>query len=287
MIADIVLAIWLVMAAVYGWKRKSLLEFNSLLVFIVSYGLSRVVASALAEPLAPKVGLGLVGTEVAVSFALCLTLYILLGLLWKKLRPVGSESGIRINVDAEGNPIVKGAKLKAFLGALFGMAKGILMYAAVIFWLILLVPILSYKDGKGLTVVHPDSLLIKNLRKVDPLIIRVDWSVKGLRTLRYLNRSRKARKRAYRNRKLRKLLKKKSIKKLRRNKKLLSRANSKKQGRRESTLLLWMPAFQQIVHSAQMTERLKQLAQAIPAPFDQDIQKTVTKKKKHRSGRKK
>lgn len=285
MIADIVLGIWLVMAAIYGWKRKALLELNSVMMFAISYLIARVAAGFAAPSLAGiKISgatLGPIGAEALASFVLWLTLYILLSLLWRKFKPSGPESGIRIEVDAQGQPIAKSTTLKSLFGALFGMIHGTMLYAAILLWCMLLVPIISYKDGKGITMIHPGSHVIKVLRMVDPLLQRIDWSVKGLRSLRFYNQHRKVRRKAHRDKSLRKAVQSKPIKKLRRNSKLLSRANSSKQGRRDGTLLLWMPAFQKLVADPKTAKELKHIAKALPAPFDGGT-KAPTKKRRKR-----
>lgn len=280
MIADVVLGIWLIMAAVYGWKRKALLEFNSLLIFVVSYAIARIASVSLAPIVESSLGWGPIGTQVVISFVLCIVLYIVLGMIWKKVRPIGSESGLRIELDAQGNPIVKGVKLKALLGAVFGILRGALMYVAVLHWLMLLVPIVSYNDGKGLTVVHPASYTIQTLRKLDPLLQRIDWTVKGLRTLRYTQHSRKARRKVYKDKTLRKWMRTKAGRRIQRNKTMLNRANSTKQGRRESTLLLWMKDFQQVVNDPHHSHMLQRIAHLVPAPFDHKKRQAKVRKKR-------
>lgn len=279
MVADIVLLIWLGMAAVYGWKRKMLIELNSLFMFLVSYAAARLVGMTFSASLAPSMKMGdttfgPLGTEALISFGLFLILSLLLSFLWKKFKPAGRQAGIRIEVDAQGQPIVKGAKLKAFVGALLGMIRAALLYTAVLFWLMLLVPIVSFKDGKGLRVARPKAYTVQFMRQVDPTLQSIEWTTRGMRALRNLQRNRKARRKAYRNKQIKALLRSQPIKAIYKQRGLLAWADKPKHGRRDSTLLLWLPGFQQAVSDKQTAAQLKQLAKAFPAPFDIDRDKS-------------
>ena len=84
----------------------------------------------------------------------------------------------------------------------------------------------------------------------------------GLRVLKH-RRKRYVRRQLKKSPELKRLLRRKDIKALLRQKHLLRRANLRRQGRKSATLLLWMPAFQRIFAKPETVAALRLLQQRV------------------------
>lgn len=261
MLADVVCGLWLLMTAILGWKRKAKMEFPTLIILALSYGGARFGSLFLSGPVDSFAKKGPLAGAAMATVLLWPVLYYALQFVWKKLPKGGNEAGIRITVDANGNPVVNRGSLltKSFLGAVFGVGRGVILYTGTLYILLLIVPSTMYKDGRGTVIVHPKSVTLKLVRQVDPTLKNMDSVTKGLQTLHLIRTSSKVRRKAYRSQDVRKLLRQPTIKKLRRKRKLLHRANYKRQGRRDSTLILWLRSYQETVTDPKSVQALKKL----------------------------
>ncbi len=263
MLADIVCALWLVMSLVLGWKRKFKLEAPTFVILTISYILARIASIYLAHIVDGVMKKGpLTGAAVA-TLLLWPVLYYTLQYVWKQLRsklPAG-EAGIRISVDADGNPLINRSSLlgKSIGGAIVGLGRGIILYAGVLYILLLIIPSTMYKDGRGTVIVHPKSVTLKLLRQLDPILLRMEQVTRGLQTIRGIQTRVKIRRKYRKSKQAQALYRSPEIKRIRKKRKLLRRANSKRQGRRDSTLLLWLKSYQHAVFDTKTATALHKL----------------------------
>ncbi len=261
MLADIVCGLWLIMSGILGWKRKAKMELPSLVILMLSYGGARFASLFLANTVDSIAKKGPLAGAAMATLVLWPVLYYTLQFVWKKIPKGGNEAGIRISLDANGNPVVNRGSLltKGLLGALFGLSRGVILYAGTLYILLLIVPSTMYKDGRGTVIVHPNSITLKLVRQVDPTLKDMDSVTKGLQVLHHIRTRSRVRRKAYRNKKVRKLLKRPVIQNAYKNRKLLHRASHKRQGRRDSTLILWLRSYQEAVQDPKAVKALRRL----------------------------
>ena len=232
-------------------------------IMALSYPLSRVGSVYLANVGDGFVKKGPLAGSAVVVIVLWPLLYFVLQSLWKKIRSkqAESEEGIRISVDEFGNPVANrsGMFAKNLGGALFGLGRGAILYAGVLYLLLILVPSTMYKDGRGTVIVHPKSVTLRWLRNTDPVLVRMDQVTRGLQTIRGIQRHTRVRRNYRKSSIAQSLYRSPEVKKLRKNSKLLSRASSKTQGRRDSTLLLWLKSYQYAVFDTKTAKALHTL----------------------------
>lgn len=265
MLADIVCILWLLMSAVLGWKRTSSLEFPSLLLTVLSYGLARLISPTLAEVVDGIAKKGVLTGAAIATLLLWPILYLVLHAVWKKIRPHGGSRSIRIRVDADGNPMVNQASLlsRNALGTLFGLMRGVVLYSGILYILLLIIPSSMYKDGRGTVIVHPKSISLKWIRRWDPTLRRMDQVNRGLQLLYGIKTRAKLRQKAYRTPQIAALLNSPDLITLSRNHKLLTRAVAPNQGLRDSTLLLWLKSYQKAVFYDSSALALKKLVRSM------------------------
>ena len=281
MLADVVSIIWVVMAGAMGYKRRARVELPSLILIALTLLISRFVGSLLGPSLAGIGGIGPYEASLYTSLVLWLALYWPLLKGWNKWNQWTPESGVRIELDELGNPVVKGAALQGIFGLLLGVVRGAILYVGVVSCIIALVPGRLYKDGRGTAVVHLDSKTMKWIKAYDPGFQKLLWTTRGLRSIQYLNTHWRARRSLVKTPAMKKIWQSEDIKALRKNRTLLNRAMRKRQGKKDPTLLLWLPAFQKAATSDATRKKLVMLAKAAPAPFDRK-QKNNTKKTKRK-----
>lgn len=269
MLADVLFGIWIVMSGALGWKRLGRHEIPSLLVLSITLLLSRLVAFVLMNPLAKVISRG----PLEVFWVLSLTLWLLFFFLgwrfwlsWSNQR--GGSVHTRIDMDEFGQPIVRGRGLQVVLGIVFGLVRGAVLYLGIVSCLAALVPNYMYRDGRGTAMIHAKSKSMQWMQMADPMLRRMGDVVQGLRSVRYIQRSTKAMRKVQRNASLKTLWNSRAIRTIRKDKRLLSRANQKRLGRRNPTLLLWIPSFHWAVTDAARAHALITLGKVLPAPFD-------------------
>jgi hypothetical protein len=269
MLADILTGIWVLMAAILGWKRQMRYEGMSLLAVVISYILARWLGDLGGAAIGGALKIGDVGGATFLTMALWLILYIGAMKMGKRLMQRETEaSNVRIELDEAGNPVVSGGRFGKIGGLVVGGVRGAVLYGAVVAGLVVLIPSFLYKDGRGTAMVQPGSQVMALLQRHEPQLRRLDEAVKGLRALGHLRKNRKAYQAASRQPELDALLKLPQIKALWKEVKLLEKADNQRQGRRHATLLLWMPAFQAAVRDTKTVEALAELSRLSPAPFD-------------------
>lgn len=267
MLADIICLLWVIMSTVFGMKRRVRMEFASLSVLLVSYFGARVMGIILTEPLASAL-YGPFGARLIVTLLAWILLYFF---SWYIIRGFGfykPRENIRVDIDASGEPTSISFATEKLLGGVIGFLRGFLLFAALIAILVPLIPLMWYSNGKGTAMVHPDSLVISWIRTVDPDLIGMDDSAKGLRSIRYFYRSPKLQAEYLKDPEIKRILRIPSIKYLRKRKRLLRKASSEEQGVRDATLLLWMKLFQETIVDKKRVRVLSIFAKRIPAPID-------------------
>ncbi len=278
MLADVLTCIWVTMAAILGWKRRAVYEVMSLVALVLAY----VVARLAAEPLGATVGgiakIGPLGGQFLAMAVLWFVLYVAFLFGIKRL-PREAEAGVRIEVDEEGNPVVRGGVMPKIGGVLLGGVRGLILFLGVVSLLVALIPAFLYKDGRGTAMIQPASITMKMLKEHEPLLRAMEDVAKGLRSLQHLRANHKARARVMREHpSLKGLYDAPKIQRLRQDTTLLTKANQRRQGRRDSTLLLWLPQYQEAVRDAEVVRMLATFARLAPAPFDQYKEKGAPKK---------
>jgi hypothetical protein len=268
-LADIIPLIWLLMAGYFGWKRMGRIELVSFVSVTVSFLLAYVVAF--------QVGPSLAGAKYAVTFP-WLLFSLLWTFLWVVFAQIGNKwlsrnAGAHIEMDEYGRPKMGKIWLSKFFGAFWGIVRGALLYVGFVGVSMVLVPTFFYAKGRGTAVVHPNSLSMKALVQHHPELRKLEEVAGGLRVLKHRHK-RHVRRQFKKSGEVQRLLRRKDIKALFRQKELLRRANHRRQGRKSATLLLWMPAFQRIFAKPETVAALRLL------------QKRVDLKKKPRKLRK-
>lgn len=285
MLADVVCVIWIVMAGALGWKRRFRRELPSLVILLVTWFVSQFLAHGLMRAVSSALGFGPIDAMLFLSLGLWTLLYFVFWRLWLKFQSRPNTQQMRIELDEMGNPIVRGGALQGPLGGVIGLVRGVVLYIGVVSALAALVPSRFYKDGRGMAMVHPKSWSMKQIRSHDPNLKTFHDAARGLRSLQYLQRSGAARSKAFRHKELKAAWKTPAIRKLRKDGKLLNRANRKRQGRRDATLLLWLRSFQDAVAQPKTAKALALFAKHAPAPFDRGAKDPPKKRKKRRRKR--
>lgn len=279
MLADVLTCIWVTMAAVLGWKRRAAYEMLSLVCLALAYVAARGSAIFLGPTLGVSAKIGPVGGQFLATASLWLIFYIVLLQVVKRL-PRKAEAGVRIEVDEDGNPVVRGGVMPKIGGVLVGAVRGLVLFLGVVSLLVVLVPSFLYKDGRGTAMIQPKSMTMKTIKQWEPTLRAMEDVTKGLRSLQHLRANRKLRMQVIRKHpELKKLYDLPKIQKIRQDIKLLSRANKQRQGKRDSTLLLWLPSFQDAVRDAEVVDALGKMAEWAPAPFDRYKDKGAPKKR--------
>jgi len=262
MLADIIFLLWVVGAGVLGWKRLFRVEVLALLSLLASYTAARLLAILLTGPLILS-SLGPMGTRWLLSAVLWLGLAMALRPLVHRLRASENQHGIRVELDEAGEPVVRGAFLLKASGFFVGCLNGAALYLAITALLIPMIPLLLYKDGRGTVMIHPTSMSLRLLRDIDPDLRSLQKTAAGLRSLLAAG-SAKNEASVKSQPRLREILGLPVIQEARKNKKLLDRADSEKQGRRDPTLLLWLPSFQRLASDSSAVSALEELHHAFP-----------------------
>jgi hypothetical protein len=261
MLADIVLIVWILMTAVLGWKRRAAIELRTVLFLSLSYILARFAGLLLAPIASQFVAPGPITASAIVALIIWPIIYGVFAYAWKNFLPKQSdEAGIRIKVDAEGNPQLNhfGLRIQKLLGFVIGLIRGLVFYAGFIFFLMILTPSYLYTpEGRRITVVRTDSISMYWLHQIDPTLRRLDQVTAGLQILHAIRTKKTHSQRANQNPEIRKLLQTPQIKKIQRETKLLAHAITL--GRRNSTLLLWIPQFQQLAADPSTASILQQI----------------------------
>ncbi|MCK6512343.1 CvpA family protein [Myxococcota bacterium] len=278
MLADVLTCLWVTMAAVLGWKRRAVYEVMSLVALVLAY----IGARLLAGPLGPMVGgiakIGPLGGQFLATAILWFALYVGLLFLIKRM-PREAEAGVRIEVDDEGNPVVRGGVMPKIGGLLLGAVRGLILFLGVVSLLVALIPVFLYKDGRGTAMIQPASITMKLLKEHEPVLRAMEDTAKGLRALQHLRANATVRARVMRQHpELKALYDSPKLQRIRQETTLLTKANQRRQGRRDSTLLLWLSPYQEAVRDPEVVQALATFARLAPAPYDQHKDKGAAKK---------
>ncbi len=282
MLADVIFILWIIMGGVFGWQRRAAIELYSFIILAVTFIFARLLAQFFMFPIASIFNSRPIDTRLISFLILWLFLHIAVWKLWNAWS-IKRKANIRIRYDADGNPIANPIPFwTKLLGFFIGIFRSAFLYAGIISALYLLVPSRFYKNNRGTTLVHPNSISLRWIKQLDPDIRRLEEVTQGLRSLRSLKYNLHRRYRCFKRTSLRQIWKMPQIIHLRRNRKLLSRANHGRQGRRDASLLLWMPAMQETLADATTSNALITLARQCPSPFDRKKSQAGHQKRKKR-----
>jgi len=265
MIADVVGVLCILMSVVLGIKQLGRVAFPSFLIVTVSYLCARVIGFFATQPLAGALK-GQIGARVAVTAVSWLILYFLFDFLWRKQVSKKPEEGRRINFDADGNPIVGSMWPRRINGAFWGLLRGIVSYGGIVTIMLSLTPIHFFKNGHGTVVYHPNSTVMKVIIHYDPDQKSMEEVGRGLRSLHYYRTHRKVRRKARKDKELKALFADKTVKEMLTYKKEQKYAAKTRHGKRQASLLLWMPRFQELCVNSHKRSLLNRISKKLPAP---------------------
>lgn len=265
MLADVVCVIWVVLSGLLGAYLGIRAELYRLTLLVGSYAVARVVGVTLAESLAAKL-YGVMGASLIVALVLWPVLYWTVRIVFEKIFAFRRHP-IRVNFSPDGEMIVGHSPFwKRLFGGLIGAVRGGALFVGLLSLLIPLTPLLFSKAGKGTAILHPASKVLRWIRQQDPRLTQIEAVARGLRSMRYAQRSRRMRRRAERSKEARQILRNRSVRSLFKRRALLNAAHSRKEGRKDAMLLLWRRDFQELVFQPYTSFALATLGTILPAP---------------------